>query len=96
MGSYRKVGDDILKEWLDFREEDLGSLTCKEDKEHFIYFEEISQNIINVISDNNVEYVKSQLKELDDNFNSYMDYWLEKHYRNGFCDAVELISGCLR
>ena len=41
MGSYRKVGDDILKEWLDFREEDLGSLTCKEDKEHFIYFEEI-------------------------------------------------------
>ena len=42
MGSYRKVGDDILKEWLAFREEDLGSLTCKEDKEHFIYFEEIS------------------------------------------------------
>ena len=36
MGSYRKVGDDILKEWLDFREEELGSLTCKEDKEHFI------------------------------------------------------------
>ena len=31
MGSYRKVGDDILKEWLDFREEKLGSLTCKED-----------------------------------------------------------------
>ena len=32
MGSYRKVGNDILKEWLDFREEELGSLTCKEDK----------------------------------------------------------------
>ena len=45
MGSYRKVGDDILKEWLDFREEELGSLTCKEDKEHFIYFEEISTDI---------------------------------------------------
>ena len=37
MGSYRKVGDDILKEWLDYREqevfgslteEELGSLTC--------------------------------------------------------------------
>ena len=47
MGSYRKVGDDILKEWLDFREEDLGSLTCKEDKEHFIYFEEITTDILN-------------------------------------------------
>ena len=36
MGSYRKVGDGILKEWLDFIEEELCSLTCKEDKEHFI------------------------------------------------------------
>ena len=29
MGSYRKVGNDILKEQLDFIEEKLGSLTCK-------------------------------------------------------------------
>ena len=34
MGNYKKTGDDILKEWLDFREENLGALTCKEDKEH--------------------------------------------------------------
>ena len=67
MGSYRKVGDDILKEWLDFREEDLGSLTCKEDKEHFIYFEEITTDILNNVSGNNIEYVKSQLEKLDDN-----------------------------
>lgn len=64
MGSYRKVGDDILKEWLDFREEELGSLTCKEDKEHFIYFEEISTDILNNVSGNNIEYVKSQLEKL--------------------------------
>ena len=54
MGSYRKVGDDILKEWLDFREEELGSLTCKEDKEHFIYFEEISEDILNNVYGNNI------------------------------------------
>ena len=83
MGSYRKVGDDILKKWLDFREEELGSLTCKEDKEHFIYFEEITTDILN-------------LERLDDNIMDYMHYWFEKYYRNGFCDAVELISGCLR
>lgn len=40
MGSYRKVSNDILKEWWNFREEALGSLTCKEDRKHFIYFEE--------------------------------------------------------
>ena len=96
MGSYRKVGDNILKEWLDFREEELGSLTCKEDKEHFIYFEEISEDILNNVSGNNIEYVKSQLEKLDDNIMEYMHYWFEKYYRNGFCDAVELISGCLR
>ena len=59
MGSYRKVGDDILKEWLDFREEELGSLTCKEDKEHFIYFEEITTDFLN-------------LERLDDNIMDYM------------------------
>ena len=42
------------------------------------------------------EYVKSQLEKLDDNIMEYMHYWFEKYYRNGFCDAVELISGCLR
>ena len=96
MGSYRKVGNDILKEWLDFREEELGALTCNEDKEHFIYFEEISTDILNNVSGNNIEYVKTQLEKLDDNIMDYMHYWFEKYYRNGFCDAVELISGCLR
>ena len=47
-------------------------------------------------SANNIEYVKSQLEKLDDNIMDYMHYWFEKYYRNGFCDAVELISGCLR
>lgn len=53
MGSYRKVGDDILKEWLDFREEKLGSLTFKEDKKHFIYFEEITENILRNVPEYN-------------------------------------------
>lgn len=81
---------------MDFREEELSSLTFKEDKEHFIYFEEISTDILNNVSGNNIEYVKSQLEKLDDNIMDYMHYWFEKYYRNGFCDAIELISGCLR
>ena len=58
--------------------------------------EEISTDILNNVSGNNIEYVKSQLEKLDDNIMEYMHYWFEKYYRNGFCDAVELISGCLR
>ena len=53
-------------------------------------------NILNNVSGNNIEYVKSQLEKLDDNIMEYMHYLFEKYYRNGFCDAVELISGCLR
>jgi len=41
MRSYIKVGNDILKEWFNFKKEELSSFTCKEDKEHFIYFEQI-------------------------------------------------------
>ena len=80
---------------MDFREEELGSLTCKEDKEHFIYFEEISEDILNNVSGNNIEYVKSRLEKLDDNIMEYMHYWFEKYYRIRFWDAVELISGSL-
>lgn len=39
-----------------FQRRKSGTLTCKEDKEHFIYFEEISKDILNNVSDNNIEY----------------------------------------
>lgn len=93
MGSYRKVGDDILKDWLDFREEKLDSLTCKEDKKHFIYFEEIAENILRNVPECNKKYVRQQLHKLDDDFLDYCDYWNEKYYRNGFCDGVQIIYG---
>ena len=46
MNNLREVNDDIMKDWLMFREEDLGSLTCEEDKKHWIYFDEISEKIL--------------------------------------------------
>ena len=63
---------------------------------YFIYFEEITDSILDYVSDKDAEYVKAQFKKLDDNILDHMNYWFEKYYRNGFCDAVELISGCLR
>ena len=95
MVNFREVNDnDILKEWLLFREEEISSLSCEEDKKHWVYFDEISDKILKSIPKNNREYVKKQLDILDDNFFDYISYWNEKYYRNGFCDATELISGC--
>ena len=90
MSNLREVNDDILKDWLDFREDTIASLTCPEDKKHFIYFEEISEKILRNVPKQNKKYVE----KLDDNFFDYICYWNEKYYRNGFCDGVQLIGGC--
>ena len=96
MVNFREVNDnDILKEWLDYREQEVfGSLT-EEDKKHHIYFDEISERILKCVPNKDKKYVEKQLGFLDENFMNYIDYWNEKYYRNGFCDGVELITGSL-
>jgi len=95
MSSLREVNDDILKDWLDFREDTIASLTCSEDKK-FICFEEISEKILRNVPEQNKKYVERQLKQLDDNFFDYICYCNEKYYRNGFCDGMQLIGGCFK
>ena len=92
MKNFREINDDILRDCLCFREEMvLGTLT-KEDKKHYIYFDEIAENILKNVPKQNQKYVKSQLDRLNKNFMDYMCYCNEKYYRNVFCDGAELIS----
>ena len=95
MNNLREVNDDIMKDWLMFREENLGLLTCEEDNKHWIYFDEISEKILRNVPNKNKKYVRKQLEILDNNFLDYISYWNEKYYRNGFCDAIEFIIGAL-
>ena len=69
MNNFREVNDDMLKDWLEFRDQTEFAYMTKEDKKHMIYFDEICEKIIS--------------------------YWNEKYYRNGFCDAIELIVRCI-
>ena len=92
MNNLREVKDDILKDWIEFREENLSSMS-EEDKKHWIYFDEIAENILRNVPECNKKYVRQQLHKLDENFLDYCDYWNEKYYRNGFCDGVQLIGG---
>ena len=94
MNNFREVNDDILKEWLMFREDDLASLKCDEDRKHCVYFDEISANILRNVPKENKKYVQKQLSKLDENFMDYIFYWNEKYYRNGFCDGVQIVMGC--
>ena len=94
MNNFREVNDDILRDWLSFREEMVLGILTNEDKKHYIYFDEIAENILKNVSKQNQKYVKNQLDKLDKNFMDYICYWNEKYYRNGFCDGVQLIGGC--
>ncbi len=94
MNDFRENNNDILKEWFEFREDSIASLTCAEDKKHFIRFKEISKKILKNVPEQNKKYVEKQLKQLDDNFFDYICYWNEKYYRNGCVDGVQLIGEC--
>ena len=94
MGNFRDVNDDILRDWLSIREQEVFCTLTGEDKKHYIYFDELSENILKNVPKQNQKYVKKQLEILDKNFMDYLSYWNEKYYRNGFVDGVQIISGC--
>ena len=95
MNNFREVNDDIIKEWLEFREENLLRYTTEEDRKHCIYFDEISANILKNVHKQNKKYVQKQLDKIDQNYMDYFCYWNEKYYRNGFVDGSQLVMGCL-
>ena len=96
MLNFREVNDDFLKEWLLYREDEISSLSWDEDRKHWVYFDEISDKILNSIPKQNRDFVRRQLNVLDDNFLDYLGYWNEKYYRNGFVDGVQIVMGCLK
>lgn len=93
MSSLRDVKDDLLKDWLYFRDEDFCSLVNAEDRKQIIKFDEISDIILKSIPKQNRPFVQKQLNRLDDNVMDYIGYWNKKYFRNAFCDGLELISG---
>ena len=94
MSNLREVNDDILKEWIECRESTLFPFTNDEDKKHDIYFDEFFENILRNVPDQNKKYVKRQFDKIDENILDYICYLREKYYRKGFCDGVQLLTGC--
>ena len=95
MNNFREVNEnDILRDWFNFREQEVFCTLTEADEKHFLYFDEISDRILKNVPAQNKKYVQKQLDLLDKNFTDYLCYWDEKYYRNGFCDGVQLIGGC--
>ena len=92
MNNFREVNDDIIKEWLEFREETAFCNMTPQDKKYCIYFDVLAEKILNNVPKQNKKYVQKQLDQLDKNFMDYLCYWNEKYYRNGFVDVIELLE----
>ena len=95
MNNFRNVNDDILKEWLNFKEETDLAFINDEERKHTVKFDDFSQKILKSIPKQNRKFVEKQLELLNPSFLDYTVYWNEKYYRNGFCNGVELIIGCI-
>lgn len=65
MNNFREVNDDILRDWFNFREQEVFCTLTEEDKKHFIYFDEISERILKTVPKENRKYVQKQLDLLD-------------------------------
>lgn len=95
MKNFREVNDDILKEWLEFREENILCYLTEEDKKHKLFIDEIYEKVLKNVPQQNKKYVEKQLNELEKNFMDYLSYWNEKYYRNGFVDGVQITIYCM-
>ena len=59
MNRFRDVKKDLIREWLDFREENnFGCVLSDEDKKHHICFEEISEVILSAVPKKDRKFVK--------------------------------------
>ena len=83
--SYSNIKNNISKKFNYYDDE----------KKHWVYFDEISENILKSMPKQNKFYIQKQLNELEDNYLDYLAYWDEKYYRNEFCDGMQMLCGCL-
>ena len=88
--------NDIIKDWLEFREDEINSHPDSNEKKYYSCIEEISENILSAVSDINSEFVRSQLEQSDNNYMDYMGVWCHKYYRSGFSDGMKIVAGCYK
>ena len=87
--------ENLLKKWLDFREEELSHMD-ENDKKHLINFDDYSEKILNNVTGESYNYFSKKLELMYDDFIDYCSYWNNKYYMNGFSDAIKLILGGLK
>lgn len=93
--NFREVSeDDILKEWLEYREETYLCYVDEQDRANEFNYDPFREKILKNVPKQNKKYVEKQLDLIYDDFMKYVMYVNEKYYRNGFVDGSQLVMGC--
>lgn len=87
--------ENLLKEWLEFREEDLCHMG-EEDKKYLLNFDDYCEKILKNTSKESYNYVSKKLEFMYDDFMNYCAHWNDKYYMSGFSDAIKFIISGLK
>ena len=82
--------NDLLSDWIIFRDEELAKLT-KEDKKHLLHFDELENNLLKSLPYKNREYTRVLLEKIYDDFIDFCTYYNYKYYKSGFGDCLNLV-----
>ena len=85
-----KEDKNILDKWLEFRAEDLAMIDAK-DKKNLPHIDKYTKNILDNTSNENHTYISNELEKLSDEYLSYASYFMDKYYKYGFIDCLNLI-----
>lgn len=70
--------NDLLSDWIIFRDEELARLT-KEDKKHLLHFEELEDKLLQSLPYKNREFVKKILEQIYDDFLDFCNYYNDEY-----------------
>lgn len=85
-----KENKNILDKWLEFRAEDLAIIDAR-DKKHLLHIDKYIKNILDNTINENRTYISNELEKLSDEFLLYSSYFMDKYYKYGFRDCLNLI-----
>ena len=85
---------NLMNEWLKFREEEISTLT-KEDKKYLPHFEERIPTILEYVLPDKKDFINATLDDMWNSIMDYSDHWNKKYYMAGFSDGISLIISAL-
>lgn len=81
---------NLLEKWLEFREDELETLSS-DDKKHMFDFEKCVDMISNCINGDMHDSAKKELDKLESDVLDSIEHFNRKYYMAGFNDALDII-----